>query len=87
LLQWQFRQNRQHETLLSQERIASAANMANQLAHAINNPLQSLTNLVYLASATDVQEGKALACKMSADLTRLTQLVKRLLSLPRLEIR
>jgi transcriptional regulator with GAF, ATPase, and Fis domain len=45
------RQNRQHETLISQERIASAANMANQLAHAINNPLQSLTNLVYLASA------------------------------------
>jgi hypothetical protein len=81
------RQNYQHESLIRQERIASAANMANQLAHAINNPLQSLTNLVYLASASDGDETRGLAREMSADLMRLTQLVKKLLELPRQEIR
>ena len=77
------RQNRQQEALISQERIASAANMANQLAHAINNPLQSLTNLVYLAGKNQGGEDtKILAEEMSADLERLSELVKKLLALP-----
>jgi hypothetical protein len=30
------------------ERVGAAARMANELAHAVNNPLQALTNALYL---------------------------------------
>jgi transcriptional regulator with GAF, ATPase, and Fis domain len=77
------RQERLQKALMKQAKAASAAAMANELAHCINNPLQSLTNLVYLAAeshnATDASE---LARQMSADLARLTLLVKKLLTLP-----
>jgi nitrogen-specific signal transduction histidine kinase len=66
--------------------------MANDLAHQINNPLQGLTNILYLASeGRDVQEqqgvqgagdAKALAQLASGDLNRLSLLVKKLLALP-----
>jgi transcriptional regulator with GAF, ATPase, and Fis domain len=36
--------------LLQQAKIAAGAAMANKLAHQINNPLQSLMNVVYLAA-------------------------------------
>ena len=45
-----FRHQRQQKKLIEQERASAAAAMANQLAHQINNPLQSLTNVVYLAA-------------------------------------
>jgi nitrogen-specific signal transduction histidine kinase len=45
-----FRQQRQQKQLMEQAERAAAASMANDLAHQINNPLQSLTNILYLAS-------------------------------------
>ena len=44
------RQQRQQEKLLQQAGAAAAAAMANGLAHKINNPLQSLTTILYMAS-------------------------------------
>ena len=77
------RQRRQNETLVLQTRAAAAADMANDLAHAINNPLQSLTNIVYLASLESApKDSQALAQQASVELTRLSTLVNRLLALP-----
>src|ERR1700735_1179133 len=43
------RQLKQQKLLMEQASAAAAAAMANELAHQINNPLQSLTNVLYLA--------------------------------------
>jgi len=77
------RQGTQRKLVLQQASAAAAAAMANDLAHHINNPLQGLTNLVYLA-AGDPQDAnvRALAGQMSEDLARLSRLVQSLLALP-----
>jgi hypothetical protein len=78
------RQQRQHKMLMEQARVAAAAAMANNLAHEINNPLQSLTNLVYLAS-TSQSDGdmKAIMQDMVENIQRLSVLVAELLALPK----
>jgi signal transduction histidine kinase len=73
-----FRQQRQQRELMAQAKAAAAAAMANDLAHKINNPLQALTNQLYLANEADSQ----LAHEMSGDLEKLSALVKELLALP-----
>jgi hypothetical protein len=77
------RQQRQQKLLLSQAGSAAAAGMANRLAHAINNPLQSLTNVVYLGSQGDTPgDAKDLAQQLLPDIQRLSALVRELLALP-----
>ena len=44
-----IRQDQQQKKLMEQANAAAAAAMANQLAHQINNPLQSTTGALYLA--------------------------------------
>jgi len=57
--------------------------MANKLAHKINNPLQSLTNILYLAAEGHYGESaKAVGCQALGDLERLTSLARELLNLP-----
>lgn len=77
------RHQRQQRILMEQSSAAAAAAMANDLAHQINNPLQSLTNIVYLA-AEDEGDGdaKSLAQELSDHIQRLSVLVKKLLTLP-----
>jgi signal transduction histidine kinase len=77
-----FRQQRQQEVLMQQARAAAAAAMANDLAHKINNPLQALTNQLYIASEGESSDSKMLAHQMAGDLGRLSLLVKELLALP-----
>ncbi len=78
-----IRHQRQQRLLVQQASATAVAIMVNNLAHQINNPLQSLTNTLYIAAegtgSTDVQ---SLARDMSDDLQRLSALVKRLLDLP-----
>jgi hypothetical protein len=78
-----FRHQRQQKKLIEQERAAAAAAMANQLAHQINNPLQSLTNVVYLAAQGQAgEDAKTLGNSLAADVERLSGLVNQLLVLP-----
>jgi two-component sensor histidine kinase len=77
------RQQRQQVLFMDQARATAAAAMANDLAHRINNPLQCLTNLVYLASeGKSSADPKELAEEISAHLLRLSDVVKKLLALP-----
>jgi GAF domain-containing protein len=79
-----IRQQRQQAKLLSQAGAAAAMAMANDLAHQINNPLQALTNLLFLARQGDeVGDGRSLALKLEAEFDRLSMLVKNLLELPK----
>ncbi len=77
------RQLRQQSLLVEQASAAAAAAMANDLAHQINNPLQSLTNLLYLAAEdTHGETARELARQALPELSRLSLLVSRLLALP-----
>ena len=77
------RQQRQQKMLLEQASTAAAASMANDLAHKINNPLQSLTNVVYLAAEGESGgDAKALAQELSEHVERLSVLSGELLALP-----
>jgi len=77
------RQQRQQKLLITQATAAAAANMANDLAHQINNPLQSLTNSVFIAQETlHGPDAQALLPNLSADLDRLSTLTSKLLAVP-----
>lgn len=77
------RHRQQQRDLMKQAEAAAAAAMANELAHQINNPLQGLTNVVYLAAeGVDGGDARSLANAVSADLERLSTLVRELLALP-----
>ncbi len=77
------RHKRQQKQLMEQAMLGAAAGMANELAHRINNPLQSITNLVYLAAGGGVAgDARALADELSEPVQRLSVLAARLLSLP-----
>jgi signal transduction histidine kinase len=79
------RQLRQQKILLEQATAKAAAAMANDLAHLINNPLQSLTNLVYLVGEGGCEGPKQLLQDMAENLSRLSELVGRLLALPKFQ--
>ena len=78
-----MRQQRQQKQLLEQTSASASAAMANKLAHRINNPLQSLTNVLYLAAEGYSGEGaKEVGRQALGDLVKLSALVKKLLALP-----
>lgn len=76
------RQQKQQQLALEQAQTAAAAAMANDLAHQINNPLQSLTNCVFLAekSITSTAD-QEIFDHMAEDLDRLSTLTRKILSL------
>jgi GAF domain len=77
------RQQRQQKLLMEQAMLGAAAGMANELAHRINNPLQSITNIVYLAGAGGINgDAKTLAEELAEPIHRLSVLAAKLLSLP-----
>jgi transcriptional regulator with GAF, ATPase, and Fis domain len=77
------RQQRQQSQIVQQTRSAAGMAMAHELAHRINNPLQGLTNLIYLAAhGSDDRGAQALAQELSPMLDRLSTLVTTLLALP-----
>jgi len=74
---------RQRRLAMEQTTATAVAALANNLAHQINNPLQSLTNALYIASeGLGGSDPQALARGMSDDLRRLSALVRELLDLP-----
>jgi signal transduction histidine kinase len=76
-------QQRQQELLVQQARASAAQAMAHSLAHRINNPLQSLTNTLYLAQHSTDAATATHAQQAEAELHRLSLFVKDLLALYR----
>ena len=77
------RQLRQQKLLMERTEAAAQAAMANDLAHKINNPLQSLINVLYLAAeGHNGQAAKTVGHQALCDLERLSSLVRELLDLP-----
>ena len=77
-------QLKQRAQLLEKSSTAAAATMANDLAHQINNPLQGLTNILFLAQQQPEGSGeRTLATELTPDFQRLSTLVKKLLALPK----
>jgi transcriptional regulator with GAF, ATPase, and Fis domain len=78
-----YRQQKQQARIIAQERATAAAQMANRLAHQINNPLQSMTNVAFLiANGSPDCDATALGQEMSRSIARLSGLVEELLALP-----
>jgi signal transduction histidine kinase len=76
------RQRKQQQLLVEQAGVAAAAAMAHNLAHRINNPLQSLTNVLYLASeGHNGEQAKPVGKQALVDLQKLSALVSKLLNL------
>ena len=77
-----IRQQKAQTRLLEHVSAAAAASMANDLAHKINNPLQSLTNILFLATDSQDPNLRRVGHEASAELSKLSSLVSQLLALP-----
>lgn len=73
------RQRKQQDALVHRAELAGAAAMANDLAHQINNPLQCLTNTIYLASKGGNEMPRYLQ-QASVELENLSSRVRHLLN-------
>jgi hypothetical protein len=81
------RQVEQRKLLMVHASAAASASMAHELAHNINNPLQSMTNLLYLALDREESDpSRQLAIALNEDLTRLNTVANRLLGLPKTKL-
>ena len=76
------RQVEQRKLLMAHAKAAASASMAHELAHEINNPLQSISNLLFIASTQEDGE-RTLALKLEKDMERLKNVAKRILELPK----
>jgi signal transduction histidine kinase len=66
------------------EKIAATAKLANAIAHEINNPLESLTNLLYLAqSAASLDAVQGYLTKANEELARISRITRQSLSFQR----
>lgn len=67
--------------LINSERLAAAGRMANTLAHEINNPLEALTNIVYLLQTHDLSpQAVELAAVAARELERVGHITRSTLS-------
>jgi two-component system, NtrC family, sensor kinase len=66
------------------EKIAATGKLANAIAHEINNPLESLTNLLYLAQSSGSVEGiHQYLASASDELARISRITRQTLSFHR----
>jgi len=70
-------QRRAHDTLIKTEKLAAAGRLSASIAHEINNPLESVTNLLYLAEMdTTPAAAKANYLHLAqVELARVSQIV------------
>src|SRR5579875_1852542 len=67
--------------LINSERLAAAGRMANTLAHEINNPLEALTNIVYLLQTHELSaQARDLAAVAARELDRVGHITRSTLS-------
>jgi two-component system, NtrC family, sensor kinase len=66
------------------EKLAATGKLANAIAHEINNPLEALTNLIYLAGRTEsVESVQYLLTRADAELARIARITRQSLSFHR----
>jgi PAS domain S-box-containing protein len=68
-------QRRSEEALRQTEKLAATGRLAASIAHEINNPLEAVTNLVYLAQKQPANAGKYLELA-DQELDRISQITK-----------
>ena len=75
-------QKKLQETLKLSERLAATGRLAHVIAHEINNPLEAMQNLLYLAQmeSTPPDELQNYLHQASAELTRISQITKQVLA-------
>lgn len=72
------------ETLRHTEKLAATGRLAQTIAHEINNPLEALTNLIYLSSHSgDVKEIQGFLQQATTELERVAKITKQILSFHR----
>ncbi|WP_229739209.1 ATP-binding protein [Edaphobacter dinghuensis] len=65
----------QDEALRKSEKLAAVGQLASSIAHEINNPLESITNLLYLVQKSDsIEEMKEYAQIAQEELARVTEI-------------
>lgn len=65
----------QDEALRKSEKLAAVGQLASSIAHEINNPLESITNLLYLVQKSDsIEEMKEYAQTAQEELSRVTEI-------------
>lgn len=65
----------QEEALRKSEKLAAVGQLASSIAHEINNPLESITNLLYLVQKSDsMEEVKEYARIAQTELARVTEI-------------
>lgn len=70
--------------LRTAEKLAATGKLANAIAHEINNPLEALTNLIYLAGrSTSVNDTQDLLRHADVELARIARITKQSLSFHR----
>ena len=62
------------QALLSAEKLAVVGRLASSIAHEINNPLEAVTNLLYLAEQTADPETKSTLIAAQEELQRVSQI-------------
>ena len=75
-------QKKLHETLKLSERLAATGRLAHVIAHEINNPLEAMQNLLYLAQmeCTPPEDLQEYLHQASGELTRISQITKQVLA-------
>ena len=77
-------ERRTQEALLANEKLAVAGRLAATIAHEIHNPLDSVSNLLYLMrTGTDPEESKVFMSMAERELARVTQISRAMLGLYR----
>jgi two-component system NtrC family sensor kinase len=72
------------EALRHTEKLAATGRLAQTIAHEINNPLEALTNLIYLSShSEDTQEIQGFLQQATRELERVAKITKQILSFHR----
>ena len=66
------------------EKIAATGKLAHAIAHEINNPLEALTNLLYLAGSCNSADAmKELLAHANAEVERIARITRQTLSFQR----
>ena len=75
-------QKKLQETLKFSERLAATGRLAHVIAHEINNPLEAMSNLLYLAegSARDADETRGYIEQATKELGRISQITRQVLA-------